>query len=663
MRLGIDIRGVQSEDSSPARQWAWRVMRRLAQFWPAEAGEIVWLIAPGQNPPHDGAPCPATRTEVAPGLLCDFPAGRPATTAVNGAYNAWLARLNLDALHVWDALNPTVVLPAHIIACPCLITLLDEFPFARLADLDAPDSRRVYLEWYVERAGLLMRADHVIVLSEPARRDAQAVLGLGESQVSVASSQIENAAVDLVTRYRLLARPDRPKPLRVAMWTPLRPTRSGIADYVEELLPFLAHSTAPAQTAGPSDAPALQWQIDLYTQDEPTTHAVRDQCIVLPPSAFEAIHQHHPYDACVYHIGSTPEHHGYICQQSLEYPGLLVMHDPNIHSYALQQSQGGAQMDIYLEWVRRELGERMVPFARQAWREGTFREKLIYEYYMDRWLLSRARGAIYHSHFAAQDARSRLPGVPAFYVPLYAPLPERPNRAQRERILARHGWPPDTVLIGVYGIVAPSKRIDVVLRAYRMVQDSHPNARLLIVGSADHYDLAGEIERAGADASRICVTGEVSMPDFIAYMQASDIGVSLRYPSLGESSAIISRLIGMGKPIITSDIPQFRELPETFCWRAPVGGEEVEIVSRYLIDLIEHPERRQAMGRAARQYGQAGMSPHIASQGYRQVILHLFKDGPAPRLEVLIPDSARERAESAVRERQKRQHPLPTVIP
>jgi glycosyltransferase involved in cell wall biosynthesis len=430
------------------------------------------------------------------------------------------------------------------------------------------------------------------------------------------------------------------------MWTPLRPTRSGIADYVEELLPFLV-DVKPRRVAG-AEGHDLPTAVDIFTLDEPDSDIVRDHCAVLPPDSFEAIQRRRPYDALVYQIGSTLEHHRYICEQSMKYPGVLVMHDPNIHSYALAQIHAERGLQGYLDMVRDELGDEMVRLARQAWDDGTLSQSMVYTYNMDGWLLKHNRGVIYHSYFAMRDEQHRLPQVPSFYVPLYAPSMAEPNEAQRQRILARHQWSPDTVLIGTFGIMAPAKRVGVVLRAFQRVSSHHSGAVLVVVGSTAHYDVASEARQLGLDPSRVVVTGEVPMDLFLAYMQASDVGINLRYPSLGESSAVISRLVGMGKPIIVSDIAQFAELPDEFCWKLPVGDKEVDILAAYLDELVSDAGLRAQMGRAARTYGCESMSPELAALGYRSIAEHIFCDGPAPHLEDLIPKEYRQHADLLV---------------
>ena len=55
-------------------------------------------------------------------------------------------------------------------------------------------------------------------------------------------------------------------------------------------------------------------------------------------------------------------------------------------------------------------------------------------------------------------------------------------------------------------------------------------------------------------------------------MTECDVVICLRWPTAGETSRVIIRAFALGKPVVASDVPQWRELPDEFCWRVPIGG-------------------------------------------------------------------------------------------
>ena len=102
--------------------------------------------------------------------------------------------------------------------------------------------------------------------------------------------------------------------MRVAWFSPLPPSQSGIAAYSWEGVGALA---------------ARGWSIDLFAP------ALPDQPCPPGVSAYRAVefvwrHRRHPYDLPVYQLGNSSAHDfqwGYL----FHYPGLLVLHDAQVH--------------------------------------------------------------------------------------------------------------------------------------------------------------------------------------------------------------------------------------------------------------------------------------------------------------------------------------------
>src|SRR5204862_7305609 len=124
---------------------------------------------------------------------------------------------------------------------------------------------------------------------------------------------------------------------------------------------------------------------------------------------------------------------------------------------------------------------------------------------------------------------------------------------------------------------------------------------LVIVGQASAaMDLEGEARRLGV-AERVHVLGFLPLEDFEASIAAVDLCLNLRYPTAGETSASLLRVLAAGRPAIVSDYAQFGDLPETVALRVPLGDGEAEALAAKLRELLAHPERLRAMGAAARE--------------------------------------------------------------
>ena len=111
--------------------------------------------------------------------------------------------------------------------------------------------------------------------------------------------------------------------MRIAWFSPLPPNRSGIAAYSAELLPRLAAHEIEAfiDDSGGQDAPAR-----IAPVEGATIRGAHD---------FPWRHARQPYDAVVYHVGNDASH-DYLWPYMVRYPGLVVLHDGQLHQARAQ---------------------------------------------------------------------------------------------------------------------------------------------------------------------------------------------------------------------------------------------------------------------------------------------------------------------------------------
>ena len=111
-------------------------------------------------------------------------------------------------------------------------------------------------------------------------------------------------------------------------------------------------------------------------------------------------------------------------------------------------------------------------------------------------------------------------------------------------------------LFGCFGHLNESKRIPQLLTAFTRLRASRPEARLLLVG-AFAARLTGLALPDG-----VVREGYVSEERLWSLMAACDVIVSLRSPTMGETSGSAIRALSLGKPLVVSDAGWFAELPD-----------------------------------------------------------------------------------------------------
>jgi len=122
--------------------------------------------------------------------------------------------------------------------------------------------------------------------------------------------------------------------------------------------------------------------------------------------------------------------------------------------------------------------------------------------------------------------------------------------------------------IGMFGWVAPSKRIVPAIEAFALALQTQPATRrerfeLMVVGQLppkDHYDPVGAAEACGI-ADRVRFTGFVGSEEFDQLVGTCDLILNLRFPSCGETSGTLERALSNGIPVVTTGYQAFAELP------------------------------------------------------------------------------------------------------
>src|SRR5262249_3789674 len=155
-------------------------------------------------------------------------------------------------------------------------------------------------------------------------------------------------------------------------------------------------------------------------------------------------------------------------------------------------------------------------------------------------------------------------------------------------------------VFGAFGHLTESKRAPQLLAAFARLRTRRPDARLLLVGDAPERTRPpelgeGVVRETWVDEHRLW-----------ALMAACDACVSLRYPTMGETSAIAIRALSLGKPLVVSDVGWFSELPDEVALKVPVDEREVDTLAAELQLLADDDARRAEMGRAARAYAERG---------------------------------------------------------
>jgi len=218
-----------------------------------------------------------------------------------------------------------------------------------------------------------------------------------------------------------------------------------------------------------------------------------------------------------------------------------------------------------------------------------------------RWLYGRAvRRVIVDSDALHRHIVGSAPylGERVVLLPNYIDT-SRPLGGDGARLRAELGIPADAPLVGSVGRLAAMKGFDHLLRAWPLVIERHPTARLVVFGGGEQQGMLAE------EAMRLGVARSVTLagfrPDPENLYEALDVFVLPSVKDETVSNAVLEAM-AHAKPVVVTDYAGGIAEPV----KARGAGRVVPVgdapaLGATLAALLADPTARQRMGRAARE--------------------------------------------------------------
>lgn len=377
--------------------------------------------------------------------------------------------------------------------------------------------------------------------------------------------------------------------LRLDYVSPLPPVRSGIADYSRDLVPALAELCELRIVA----VPGQEISDEIRRKHTPVEVAELGADDRLP----------------LYQMGNNP-YHEEVQKLALTTPGVVTLHDVVLHHLLIEATLGKGDFEGYARRLSEDHGwiGELVARARY-W--GELSSAAMFGLPVHRTLVRRQRGILVHSQWAAEQVLDENPDLAVRVVPMGIPLPAPVEPEAARAFRSSRDLPLDRPLLGSFGFQTPIKRTAVAIQA--LAEPGLKDAHLLIAGEVSpQLALAEDAVRFGV-ADRVHITGFLSYDEFEAAITACDLCINLRYPTAGETSASLLRVLALGRPAVVSDYAQFRELPGDVALAIPLDESEVEALARSAGEVLAKPEALEQMGRAARAFIEENHDPDAAA--------------------------------------------------
>lgn len=386
---------------------------------------------------------------------------------------------------------------------------------------------------------------------------------------------------------------------KIAFFTPLSPIQSGISDYSEDIIRMLS-----------------KWiDIDVFIDDKyKATYEFNDSVNIYNHK--EYVSKASEYYDTIYQVGNS-DYHVYMYDYIEKYSGTVVLHDFNMNGIAFYLNSIDKRY-IYKKFV---INDYFPDEVNTILTYGPHPDKPF-----NGIAVTPANRVIVHDKFSKRGLLERNFGKKIFVIPHYA----KPGIIPEETLSIRekYGFAADDIIFSAFGIIAPSKRIMPLVKAFKDITESEPNAKLLLCGK--QIDSMGtelnDFIKENNMQDKIRITGYIEIEDFVNYIDICDVCFNLRYPYNGESSGSLARILAKGKPVVVNKIGSFDSVPNNACIKLKNVAdmsekEEIECIYEVMRKYIDEPESFRELGMNGRKYAEDDLDLNKVAKQYLDAIL------------------------------------------
>jgi len=345
--------------------------------------------------------------------------------------------------------------------------------------------------------------------------------------------------------------------MKILWGSPLPPTRSGVSDYAVELLGELGARARVRVLAPPEGVQPDVWTFGNGVEIVPTDTV---------PDADEL---------SLIHLGNNP-HHVWLLERLQGPKTVAVLHDLVLHHLLVEAADGdGVFLETGLHEAHGEAGTALAR-ARELGLTGS-RDPFLFP--ARGAFLGSVKSVIVHSRWAESVMAREFPDLPRARMGLAVADPGNVVRAAER---GRLGISPDEVVLMHLGFLTPEKDLEQILTGVAAARKIGVPVRLLLVGEGKKTEDVRVAASAIGVEGVVSTTGWVEPEAFPGIPAAADLGVVLRTPSAGETSAAAVRFMAAGTPVAVSGRRQFLEWPEEAAPRITPGPSAPAELARLL---------------------------------------------------------------------------------
>ena len=327
--------------------------------------------------------------------------------------------------------------------------------------------------------------------------------------------------------------------INIAVVTPWPSQHTGIADYAFDLISDLSKFDISIHVYTDCENPQMLNNVEIFQIKNRDLSELRS------------------YDLVIYQMGNNVTFHLYMLDLVKEYGGIVHLHDMVLHHIMGWVTWMQDDAESYFGLLKRWYGEDVSLMCDELMKQGVmpWECEVVTDLPLFEEIIQYADACIVHSEFAKNKVKTAFPKLNVYQV---TQLLKGMEIVETNRLANKK-----TLKIGVFGGVETNKNVDVILETFSNLREYKSLWEVHVVGGiGDKCKHIPKLPTKLGIGRNVIFYGRTNDEKFKRLLSEMDIVISLRYPTMGETSGPITRAMQMGIPVIVNNIGWYGELPD-----------------------------------------------------------------------------------------------------
>lgn len=341
---------------------------------------------------------------------------------------------------------------------------------------------------------------------------------------------------------------------KLAFFTPLPPTKSGISDYSVDL------------------GLALSGYFDItYVVDNnallPDQNLIKFAQII----KLSQWNKKNKKDYLIFYQMGNNSFHNYIYDEAITHPGFVLLHDYSIHHLMLDRSKKNYNEYSNLLKKAKEVNNDLSKYI-----NNVFFLPDLFKFILplNELLIEKSSGIIVHSKSSFDKIKEKFPSKSLLQINFPVTPAHHLSKYDLINLRAKYGLNSSDFIISSFGFVTPPKQIPLILQSLSLIKNDLINFKYLLVGEVHSSINILELIKKYNLNNHVEVIGYTDLTVFEEYIKLSDLVITLRYPSAGETSAVLLRALAYQKVNIVFDYDSFGDFPDDILLKIPLNTND-----------------------------------------------------------------------------------------